>query len=335
MLNDKIYFYTNREVSANIQRHPWRFTQNLAPDDQWTCGSVDVTGVTREQLVSDSFQPTKAELDLEELVDIVVDAQPNLKLYVHGHDTTFQKAVSEAYRLSVASEHQGALLVFSWPTGSRSRFGVDDLARYYISRDNLVDSAPHLQRLLQALRSEGRPAIQIFMIAYSMGARLAAYAWLGARACASPVDLLVFAAADEDQARFALAISEFLRAPFVVLLASSRDAALLASTWVPGHRNRAGRCSAGLSGTLCYSERIVTIDRSQASSTGSNHNYLFLSEAVATYLRNLFHAAAAGVNAATWQQLPLVSSAQLQECYINNDRLMRCHVHMHHLSDAP
>jgi hypothetical protein len=140
----------------------------------------------------------------------------------------------------------------------------------------------------------------------------------------------VFAAADVDQAKFALAIAGFVGAnSTAVLLASTIDEALKSShRLVPGHQARAGECNRGLMGSLCYHERLLTIDCTRAKNEGQGHGYLFTSSAVAQYLSTFFQLG-------TLEHFPLHSTVGLEDCYINNDRWWMRRVRLHFLGDDP
>jgi hypothetical protein len=145
---NKILFATSRQSSAE---KPWRFTDNLDPDEQMSCGSVDLTGATLELICSRTFVPEIQRVDLQELANAVRTAGEPLLLYIHGHDTRFKQAVEQAWKLAVANRHQGPVMIFSWPTGIRTWRGFHELQIYNISRRNIAASVGHLRNLIHQL----------------------------------------------------------------------------------------------------------------------------------------------------------------------------------------
>ena len=100
------------------------------------------------------------------------------------------------------------------------------------------------------------------MVAYSMGCKLAAHSWKESYARVRAEDILVFAAADCEQAQFCSLISCFASQQHrVVLLTSQKDQALKLARKQFHRLDRAGLSD----NSVCSHPSIVTIDCSEAS----------------------------------------------------------------------
>lgn len=90
-------------------------------------------------------------------------------IFVHGYNVTFSEAVEVTANLAVDLDIRGAAIAYSWPSaGSALRYGRDG---------NIIEAAsiaiPHQFSLLVGTIAKDNPGARIFVMAHSMGNRVA------------------------------------------------------------------------------------------------------------------------------------------------------------------
>jgi esterase/lipase superfamily enzyme len=156
------------------------------------------------------------------------NGEADVLLFVHGFNTTFEKAARRTAQMKHDMAFPGTAMFFSWPSDG-------SMTRYMADREDAEWSAYHLAEVLEALDARPR-AGRIHVVAHSMGNQVLARALLEVarrrpRDRGPVVDNVILAAPDIDAELFGARI-----APLVLHLAghwtlyvSDRDVALDAS----------------------------------------------------------------------------------------------------------
>ena len=188
-----------------------------------------------------------------------------LLVYVHGYNTSYQKAARRMGQLTYDLGFDGPSIFFSWPSQDRAE-------AYTVDSQNAEWSVPHMTEFLEHITSQ--EAKQVIVIAHSMGTRLLAHglARLADRnpEAAARVTTVVLAAPDIDAQIFRdQLLPKFEALPrAITLYASDSDTALKASKAVNGF-HRIGDASQG----LFPMPGVDLIDASGAKSDFFGHTY--------------------------------------------------------------
>tara|TARA_R110002096_G_scaffold113077_1_gene245962 strand:- start:33697 stop:34986 length:1290 start_codon:yes stop_codon:yes gene_type:complete len=185
--------------------------------------------------------------------------------YVHGFNTSFNKAARRAGQLKYDLGFTGPFFFFSWPSKT-SAFGYTHAANLAeISYTQMTEFLADLAR---------QDADRIIIIAHSMGTRVLTQGLVDLAAqdpqAAAKITKVILAAPDIDQRVFKerlLPKLGFLKNP-ITLYASDKDTALAASKEVNGLR-RLGDASGGLKEI----GNVIMIDASDVKSNLLNHTY--------------------------------------------------------------
>jgi esterase/lipase superfamily enzyme len=159
-------------------------------------------------------------------------------LYVHGFNTTHEKAVLRLGQIAVDAGVQGAVVAFSWP--SRGRF-LD----YLTDRESATFSRDRLETVLRQL-SRQKAIRRINVLAHSMGAfltmeTLRQAALRGDGEFGGKLNAVVLAAPDIDLDVFRTQLEVIGKRPKpTILLISSDDTALKLSRFLSGDVERVG-----------------------------------------------------------------------------------------------
>ncbi|MFT4103730.1 MAG: alpha/beta fold hydrolase [Burkholderiaceae bacterium] len=229
------------------RRNPERFFQLL-----------DIVDLQRADLEATLTDPSKNPAN-------------TLLLFVHGFNVTFAEATMRLAQLAHDLSFPGQVLLYSWPS-------IGDVDAYFADEDTVRISAPRFQQLLHDLT---RMKIErIFVIAHSMGARLAIPAIIDVRARSSrpnAISELILAAADFNQIEFRGLTTAFEKmsndGAGVTLYASSNDFALAASALV----HRYPRLGEG-GEALFLSSGIDSIDATNSASMRRAFGHSYISD---------------------------------------------------------
>ncbi len=185
--------------------------------------------------------------------------------YVHGFNTSFEKAARRAGQLKYDLDFAGPLFFFSWPSKT-SALG-------YVHATNLAEiSYTQMTEFLHDLTKQ--EADRIIIIAHSMGTRILSHGLIDLAnqdmEAAKKITKVILAAPDIDARVFKerlLPRFNFLTNP-ITLYASSKDKALQLSNTVNG-LPRIGDVSKGLAAL----DNVVMIDATDVKSNMFNHTY--------------------------------------------------------------
>ncbi len=176
----------------------------------------------------------------EEVGDLLAQAGgPNLLLYVHGFNQTFETAALDAAHLSDGIMFRGQTMVFSWP----SKAGLFD---YAYDRDSATWSRDEFENALQSIVATPGAAGRVYIVAHSMGTMLTleSLRQLYARdgdAVAGRIGAVVFAAPDIDMDVFSSAIKRIgPLAGKITVITATNDRALALSGEIAGGMTRVG-----------------------------------------------------------------------------------------------
>lgn len=142
-------------------------------------------------------------------------------VYVHGFNTSFDFAISQAARLKADLKLKGNIYLYSWPSAAQ-------LAAYSSDEAAIEASYPFFLQFMQNVReaTQGEP---LSVIAHSMGNRILAR-WIedsAERSIPIPMSNAIFAAPDVDHDVFRYAVSNHQRIfERATLYANSADIAL-------------------------------------------------------------------------------------------------------------
>ena len=190
-----------------------------------------------------------------------------MMLFVHGYNTPFEEAARRLAQFATDLKFSGPVLLFSWPSqGSLTGYSVDET--------NAEWAQPHLQQVMAILLEQVRPR-QLYIVAHSMGARLAVRAYTSLVGDRWDAHLgiqrdMVLVAPDIDADLFREDLAPRLGAAGVnvTLYASSGDRALMASKTFHGYA-RAGDSGGG----LVIMPGVETIDASEVAGGFLGHSY--------------------------------------------------------------
>lgn len=191
--------------------------------------------------------------------------EKTLIAYVHGFNTSFEKAARRAGQLKYDLEFGGPFFFFSWPSKD-SAFGYTHAANLAeISYTAMTEFLKHLT---------DQDADRIIIIAHSMGTRVFSHGLVDLAAqdpeAAEKITKVILAAPDIDARVFKerlLPKMSFLKKP-ITIYASSNDVALFASTEVNG-LPRIGE----FTGNIEKLPNVVMVDASDVKSNLLNHTY--------------------------------------------------------------
>ena len=212
---------------------------------------------------------------------------PELLVFVHGYNMTFDDAVLRTAQLAYDLDFEGVPLVFSWPSKGS--------AHHYIADAASTDWAQHDFRTVLEVALGASGAERVHLVAHSMGNRLLVE-WLVSPEARAAVDRgpgrlgqVVFAAPNVDAGKFARDVPRFAGpAQRFTLYASSRDQALnVARTLANGPR--AGQAGRG----VVVASGVDTIDVSALDTGLMSHSYVGDHRSVVSdlyYLLELEHA---------------------------------------------
>lgn len=196
------------------------------------------------------------------------DTSDDILLYVHGFNTSMEKAARRAGQLTFDLEWEGPSVFFSWPSKGRA-------VAYVVDRSTAERSELPLAEVLGDLASE--EADRIVIIAHSLGTQVLTQAMLHLHntrpELSAKIDTVVLAAPDIDARLFSqqvLPMFQDLRdSTEVTVYASSEDTALKASREVNGVR-RLGDSEGGLQPM----DPLKLIDATGAESDFFGHTYI-------------------------------------------------------------
>ncbi|TVS08536.1 MAG: alpha/beta hydrolase [Gammaproteobacteria bacterium] len=182
-------------------------------------------------------EPAAAAWFEEINASLAASPHKNVLVYIHGANTTVERAAGQAAMLRHFTGRNAVVVVFVWPT-------AENFLRYSRDIKNAYGSAPRVVELITLL-AEHTDAENIDVFTYSAGGTVGSDA-LGqlphvAPAAAERLGHIIHAAPDADQRKFIDDLASYgPSANRVTALVNMRDSALLLSATV--HRGaRAGR----------------------------------------------------------------------------------------------
>jgi esterase/lipase superfamily enzyme len=208
------------------------------------------------------------------------ESGPELFVFVHGYDVSFDNAARRTAQLAYDLDFQGVPVFYSWPSKANE-------AEYTRDENNVQWAAPHLAKFIDNL-AEDTYSSTIHLIAHSMGTRCLTEALRqlkgSPKGIPSKVREVVLAAPDIDADTFREYAPGLLqRLKRVTLYASSGDKALSASKLVHGYPR------AGESGDhLVVIPPMETIDASKVATDFIGHSYYGDKDSVLADLFYLF-----------------------------------------------
>jgi esterase/lipase superfamily enzyme len=237
----------------------------VPPDD----GRFTLAAVGLDDWRLNEVEPVSGEVS-----DLLAQAGggPDVLIYVHGFNQTFETAALDATHLSDGIKFRGQTMVFSWP----SKAGLFD---YAYDRESAMWSRDDFERVLRSIvttPSAGR----VHIVAHSMGTMLTleSLRQLHARygdTVADRIGAVVFAAPDIDMDVFSSAINRIgLLAGKITVITATNDRALALSGQIAGGMTRVGAAEKAAIERL----GVRVIDASEAGWGIINHD-LFLSNA--------------------------------------------------------
>ena len=237
----------------------------VPPDD----GRFTLAAVGLDDWRLEEVEPVSGEAS-----DLLAQAGggPDVLIYVHGFNQTFETAALDATHLSDGIKFRGQTMVFSWP----SKAGLFD---YAYDRESAMWSRDDFERVLRSIvttPSAGR----VHIVAHSMGTMLTleSLRQLHARygdTVADRIGAVVFAAPDIDMDVFSSAINRIgLLARKITVITATNDRALALSGQIAGGMTRVGAAEKAAIERL----GVRVIDASEAGWGIINHD-LFLSNA--------------------------------------------------------
>jgi len=188
-------------------------------------------------------------------------------VFVHGYNTGFEEATRRLAQFATDLKFTGPVILFSWPSQAT-------LTGYSVDETNAEWAQPHLEQLLSLLLDQLKVR-QLYLVAHSMGARLATRAYTALVGDRWDIHHatdreLVLVAPDIDADLFRDGLAPRLAAAGVhtTLYASSGDRALMASKTFHGYP-RAGDSGDG----LVVMPGVETVDASGVSAAFLGHSY--------------------------------------------------------------
>ena len=251
----------------------------VPPDD----GRFTLAAVGLDDWRLDEVEPVSGEVS-----DLLAQAGggPDVLIYVHGFNQTFETAALDATHLSDGIKFRGQTMVFSWP----SKAGLFD---YAYDRESAMWSRDDFERVLRSIvttPSAGR----VHIVAHSMGTMLTleSLRQLHARygdTVADRIGAVVFAAPDIDMDVFSSAINRIgLLASKITVITATNDRALALSGQIAGGMTRVGAAEKAAIERL----GVRVIDASEAGWGIINHDLFLSNEEVQRVIRRSIDAAA-------------------------------------------
>jgi esterase/lipase superfamily enzyme len=237
----------------------------VPPDD----GRFTLAAVGLDDWRLNEVEPVSGEVS-----DLLAQAGggPDVLIYVHGFNQTFETAALDATHLSDGIKFRGQTMVFSWP----SKAGLFD---YAYDRESAMWSRDDFERVLRSIVTTPG-AGRVHIVAHSMGTMLTleSLRQLHARygdTVADRIGAVVFAAPDIDMDVFSSAINRIgLLASKITVITATNDRALALSGQIAGGMTRVGAAEKAAIERL----GVRVIDASEAGWGIINHD-LFLSNA--------------------------------------------------------
>lgn len=203
-------------------------------------------------------------------------------MYVHGYNTSFDKALRRTGQLTYDLAWQGPSVLFSWPSQGTAAGYIGDGNQAERSRDDLIE----VLQELTALNPE-----RFVIIGHSMGTRIVSQAVAEivreGDLAATKLTTIILAAPDIDKQLFMESLAPRfaqLEASHVTLYASSEDAALKASR----SANRGLRIG-DTTGGVPVIEGIDVIDASDTVSDFFGHTYFGDNETILSDIYRMIH----------------------------------------------
>ncbi len=167
MPKQPLYFVTNRNVQ---QEKPAEFGIDISSRGDLRFGRVDGKKVT---LLPDNPQEGSEAL-FADLQKEMGEGEQDLLIFIHGFNTSFDKAVKWFRALYKGAEKELVPLFWSWPSDGK-------MHRYNDDRSDAMDSGPAIARSLKKLvdflaASEKQCGRRIHIVTHSMGALALRYA---------------------------------------------------------------------------------------------------------------------------------------------------------------
>ena len=237
----------------------------VPPDD----GRFTLAAVGLDDWRLNEVEPVPGEVS-----DLLAQAGggPDVLIYVHGFNQTFETAALDAAHLSDGIKFRGQTMVFSWP----SKAGLFD---YAYDRESAMWSRDDFERVLRSIVTTPG-AGRVHIVAHSMGTMLTleSLRQLHARygdTVADRIGAVVFAAPDIDMDVFSSSINRIgLLASKITVITATNDRALALSGQIAGGMTRVGAAEKAAIERL----GVRVIDASEAGWGIINHD-LFLSNA--------------------------------------------------------
>jgi esterase/lipase superfamily enzyme len=175
---------------------------------------------------------------LPHLRDLIAEGASgeDVLVYVHGFNTTFERAALDAARLSDGIKFAGETMVFSWPSKAK-------LLDYVYDRESAMWSRDALEQALSELIAS--PTGRIHVVAHSVGTMLTLEAlrqfYADRGEAAERIGAVIFASPDIDIDVFKSSVSRIgPLAGKITLITSTNDRALAVSRWIAGGITRVG-----------------------------------------------------------------------------------------------
>ena len=187
-----------------------------------------------KHVILQNLQPWSKEVAMQMLAGELASSENAVLMYVHGFNTSLDKAARRAGQLTYDLAWDGPSFLFSWPSRGR--------AINYLSDSTMAQrSVPDLKQVLRDLAAKDPD--RIIVIAHSMGTRIISEAMAELVAendpAAAEITTIVLAAPDIDEVVFRTRLfPRFQQATSThfTLYASAEDSALKASKEANGFR---------------------------------------------------------------------------------------------------
>lgn len=265
---------TNRRPADGARAKPWYGTERgplsvaratLSPpnDGRFSLASVGLGAWSIEAVepvadVGALFNPAAGRRDL--------------LLYIHGYNTSFEKAALDAAKLADGIRFRGETMLFSWPSRAK-------LLDYGYDRESAMWSRDALEQLLAGLMAS--PSVgTVHIVAHSIGTMLTLeglrqlYA-RGGEGIAGRIGAIVLASPDVDMDVFTSSVSRLgALTQKITVVTATNDRALSVSRLIAGGVARVGAAEKAQLESL----GLRVIDASQQGWGIINHD-LFLSNA--------------------------------------------------------
>ena len=160
--------------------------------------------------------PEKQFVDLLTTIRKGFKDRPQNLLYIHGYNTTFIDAATQAARFGIDLKVPGTTFAYSWPSAGRPT--------WYATDEGTIDaSIPHLSDFVDLILTSERD-VPLHILVHSMGSRPLRYLESLATRPSVAVRHLIFAAPDVDHQVFVNSTPHFANLPeTVTLYATDRD----------------------------------------------------------------------------------------------------------------